>query len=226
MQRLGHTHIDLLKLDIEGAEYAVIANIIASGLKPRQFSSNFTTASPAVEASFKRSNQSGSCISTVTSCSRSRSPSRNFRLSLPVIEYPVNGMTTRLLTLSNSDTGGGAAHAAIRLHQTFRQIGIPATMLVRHKHSDDASIQTVRDVGGTIGQARSLTSYLLDRRPLSFYPHRQKDRYFSLNWFPTGIAGQVRAPTRRGSSALEWSGVRASWRAAPLPATGVWTLHD
>ena len=37
MQRLGHTHIDLLKLDIEGAEYAVIADIIASGLKPRQF---------------------------------------------------------------------------------------------------------------------------------------------------------------------------------------------
>ncbi len=33
---LGHDEIDLLKLDIEGAEYTVIDQLLASGLRPRQ----------------------------------------------------------------------------------------------------------------------------------------------------------------------------------------------
>lgn len=36
MQRMGHTQIDILKMDIEGAEYAVIHDVIASALKPKQ----------------------------------------------------------------------------------------------------------------------------------------------------------------------------------------------
>jgi hypothetical protein len=36
MQDLGHSHIDLLKMDIEGAEYSVIPDILASGLDVRQ----------------------------------------------------------------------------------------------------------------------------------------------------------------------------------------------
>jgi FkbM family methyltransferase len=32
MQALGHTHIDLLKLDIEGAEYQVLESVLADGL--------------------------------------------------------------------------------------------------------------------------------------------------------------------------------------------------
>ncbi|QGM47135.1 FkbM family methyltransferase [Methylocystis heyeri] len=35
-RRLGHTHIDLLKMDIEGLEYAVLDNIFESGSRPRQ----------------------------------------------------------------------------------------------------------------------------------------------------------------------------------------------
>jgi FkbM family methyltransferase len=36
MRQLGHVHIDALKMDIEGFEYPVIAEIIASGIRPTQ----------------------------------------------------------------------------------------------------------------------------------------------------------------------------------------------
>jgi FkbM family methyltransferase len=36
MKRYGHQHIDLLKMDIEGAEYSVITDILASGIPIRQ----------------------------------------------------------------------------------------------------------------------------------------------------------------------------------------------
>jgi hypothetical protein len=36
MAELGHTHIDILKMDIEGAEYDVIEDMKHSGIKPRQ----------------------------------------------------------------------------------------------------------------------------------------------------------------------------------------------
>jgi FkbM family methyltransferase len=36
MDRLGHDRIDVLKMDIEGAEYEVLADIVLSGIRPRQ----------------------------------------------------------------------------------------------------------------------------------------------------------------------------------------------
>jgi FkbM family methyltransferase len=35
MHGLGHSHLDLLKIDIEGAEYAVLDNILRENIKPR-----------------------------------------------------------------------------------------------------------------------------------------------------------------------------------------------
>jgi FkbM family methyltransferase len=37
MQSLSHDHIDVLKLDIEGAEYDVLHDILAGALRPKQF---------------------------------------------------------------------------------------------------------------------------------------------------------------------------------------------
>lgn len=36
MHQLGHAHVDVLKLDVEGSEYTVIPDILASGLDVRQ----------------------------------------------------------------------------------------------------------------------------------------------------------------------------------------------
>ena len=36
VSKLGHSRIDLLKMDIEGAEYEVLDNLIASSIRPRQ----------------------------------------------------------------------------------------------------------------------------------------------------------------------------------------------
>jgi hypothetical protein len=36
MAQLGHSQLDVLKMDIEGAEYAVIDSLVSSGVRPRQ----------------------------------------------------------------------------------------------------------------------------------------------------------------------------------------------
>ena len=41
MQELGHDHIDLLKMDIEGAEYAVLADMFQEGVFPDQLCIEF-----------------------------------------------------------------------------------------------------------------------------------------------------------------------------------------
>lgn len=48
MQELGHNHLDILKMDIEGAEYDVIADIVASGIRPRQILVEFHHRFPGV----------------------------------------------------------------------------------------------------------------------------------------------------------------------------------
>ncbi len=41
MKELGHNQIDILKMDIEGAEYSVINNIISEGIFPNQIAVEF-----------------------------------------------------------------------------------------------------------------------------------------------------------------------------------------
>ncbi len=48
IQELGHKHIDLLKMDIEGAEYAVIDALTGSSIRPRQLLVEFHHRFPNV----------------------------------------------------------------------------------------------------------------------------------------------------------------------------------
>jgi FkbM family methyltransferase len=45
---LGHSHIDLLKMDIEGAEYGVIDNMLLSGIRPKQLLVEFHHKFPSL----------------------------------------------------------------------------------------------------------------------------------------------------------------------------------
>jgi FkbM family methyltransferase len=45
---LGHVEIDLLKMDIEGAEYSVIADLLTSGIRPKQMLVEFHHRWPEV----------------------------------------------------------------------------------------------------------------------------------------------------------------------------------
>ncbi len=50
MRELGHTHIDLLKMDIEGAEYDVLDDVLASGLSIQQILVEFHHRLPGIGA--------------------------------------------------------------------------------------------------------------------------------------------------------------------------------
>lgn len=50
MRELGHTHIDVLKMDVEGAEYGVIRDLVAERIPVRQLLVEFHTRFPGVGA--------------------------------------------------------------------------------------------------------------------------------------------------------------------------------
>lgn len=60
MQKLGHTNIDILKMDIEGAEYDVIKNVYESGIRPAQILVEFHHRFPNVGV--KKTKEAIGCI--------------------------------------------------------------------------------------------------------------------------------------------------------------------
>ncbi len=52
----------------------------------------------------------------------------------------------KVLILSTSDIEGGAARAAYRLHQGLCATGVSSTMLVRARHSTDASVVAEKSI--------------------------------------------------------------------------------
>jgi len=73
-------------------------------------------------------------------------------------------MKMRVLHLNSSDSSGGAARAAYRLHKGLQQVGIDSSMLVQCKNCNDASV-----FGATAFPARSFAKLLrfIDRLPVS-----------------------------------------------------------
>jgi FkbM family methyltransferase len=75
MQELGHARLDVLKMDIEGAEYAVIADFVANGIRPRQLLLEFHHQLPGIalarsEAALERLNAAGYRIFDVQATGR------------------------------------------------------------------------------------------------------------------------------------------------------------
>jgi FkbM family methyltransferase len=71
MDELGHTSIDILKMDIEGAEYQVIEDLISSGIQPTQILVEFHHRFPyvglrATKNAIAKLRKAGYCLFSVS----------------------------------------------------------------------------------------------------------------------------------------------------------------
>ncbi|NEP18056.1 MAG: glycosyltransferase [Leptolyngbya sp. SIO4C1] len=131
----------------------------------------------------------------------------------------------RTLILNTSDTKGGAARAAYRLHQGLQRINGASQMLVQTKRSDDSAVLGTGAASG-IGQAKTGLRLTLDQLPLKRYPGYNGST-FSPQWLPDRVAAQV-ARLNPDVINLHWinAGFLQIETIARLKKPLVWTLHD
>ncbi len=129
-----------------------------------------------------------------------------------------------VLLLSTSDVKGGAARAAYRLHQGFKNIDHHSQMLVQTKHIDDRQVIGFSDKSG-IGRAITGSRLSLGQLPLRFY--RDHNSFYSLQWLPDNIASKV-AQLNPDVINLHWicNSYLQIETLAKLNKPLVWTLHD
>lgn len=122
------------------------------------------------------------------------------------------------LILSTTDIEGGAARAAYRLHQGFKQIGTPSQMLVRGRFSRDRSVIAEKSLLAKMGPQ-------MNGLPLRRYPKR--NRMISPQWFPDAIAKQV-AQINPDVVNMHWvcNGYLKIETLAQIKKPLVWTLQD
>ena len=130
----------------------------------------------------------------------------------------------KILIVNTSDTGGGAARAAYRLHQALLAREIDSQMLVQHKGSDDF---TVLSPTSKIKKGINLLRFTLDVFPVSFYKNRTKT-LFSPAWLPfSGIVDKINE-INPDIVHLHWicGGMIKIEDLAKIKAPIVWSLHD
>ena len=129
-----------------------------------------------------------------------------------------------VLLLSTFDVKGGAARAAYRLHQGFKNIDHHSQMLVQTKHSDDRQVIGFSDTSG-IGKAITGSRLSLNQLPLRFYPDHVS--FYSLQWLPDNIASKV---IQLNPDVINIHWICNSYlqieTLAKLNKPLVWTLHD
>lgn len=135
-----------------------------------------------------------------------------------------------VLIINNSDSVGGAARAAFRLHQGLQKKGkveqhIRTQMLVQSKQSDNADVLGSSATSG-IGQAKAGLRLTLDQLPLKRYKNRTGTT-FSPQWVPERIAARVHAINPDVIN-LHWinAGFVQIETLAQFKQPIVWTLHD
>lgn len=89
----------------------------------------------------------------------------------------------KVLHLSSFDRTGGAARAALRLHEGFQEIGVDSSMLVQFKSSQDSTVQVAENK--VQARVRSCLSSQLMRR-------FDCTQMFSPQWFPDAILSNVK----------------------------------
>lgn len=129
----------------------------------------------------------------------------------------------RVLHISLSDTEGGAARAAYRLHRGLLKIGIDSHMVVVRRRSQDP---TVLAPLGRIGVQANRIAQRLSQGVLGLQSSKNAVLR-SLNWCPSGL-GHWLHRHQRSLVHLHWvGGETLSLREiAGLKQPVFWTLHD
>ncbi len=127
-----------------------------------------------------------------------------------------------VLLLSTSDTNGGAARAAYRLHHGLQNIGVASQMLVQTKYSSDPTVLSAKtNLAASLASAR----VTVDALPLKRYAPGK--RLFSPQWLPDRVKAKS-AALAVDLYNLHWtqSGFVQIETLAQLQRPLVWSLHD
>lgn len=130
----------------------------------------------------------------------------------------------KILMISHSDTRGGAARAAYRLHKGLRLKGIDSQMLVQQKFSGDI---TVSGPTTKIQKAAAIARLGMDRLPVELYRNRTKS-LFSPACVPfSGILKKIQN-INPDIVHLHWiaGGMLRIEDLALIKKPVLWSLHD
>lgn len=130
----------------------------------------------------------------------------------------------RIVHVNTSETQGGAARAAFRIHKALLNRGIDSNMLVQSKESDD---YTVIGPSTPAQKAAAIIRPFLDKLPKLVYKSSLKAN-FSVSWVPmSGIAEKINA-LEPDIVHLHWvcNGMMRIEEIAYIKSPIVWTLHD
>lgn len=129
----------------------------------------------------------------------------------------------KITIISQSDTVGGAARAAFRLHQALLSNGLESRMHVAEKKSD---LHTVDGLESKVGKALCLIRPSLGAQLMSLQKSPNKD-FHSLALLPSGL---TKALNRSKADILHLHAVDSEYLSvadiARLRKPLVWTLHD
>ena len=129
----------------------------------------------------------------------------------------------KILHLSTSDTKGGAARAAYRLHSGLKSQGVDSSMLVQYKNSED---EDVYGPDGPVGKIWSRVRRKFDRLPSWLYSDRDPE-LFSSAWTPENRGTRIK---RQNPDIIHLHWIAAGFlkpaTIGNLDVPIVWTLHD
>ncbi|GAB3200548.1 glycosyltransferase involved in cell wall biosynthesis [Pontibacter aydingkolensis] len=130
----------------------------------------------------------------------------------------------KVVHVNTSDTQGGAARAASRLHQALLEVNVDSLMLVQTKSGDDFTIQGPQT---NLQKAAAVLRPFLDRLPTRKY-NASASLPFSPSWVPfSGVAERINA-LGPDIVHLHWiaNGMMSIEEIAQIKAPIVWSLHD
>ena len=137
----------------------------------------------------------------------------------------------RILQVSTSDEGGGAARAALRLQRGLRDAGHDSTMRVLSRLSRDPHVVPLRRPGTPLAHARHLLRQASDpERRLKAAVRRHAIDGFSTDRSIWGTLLARQLDTDVDVVNLHWVSGFVDWETVLAPLAGrvplVWTMHD